>query len=369
MGAPGTPAPSPAPSELLFLNNRRGGGIGDFGASVLAAVETVRPGVQLEETDLGGRGLAVQLARVRTHPGGLIANVGLTAWGASGLRNFRGFRSLGARQRAGRPLVALVHHTIEMFTPEESGYPISRLRRWGAHRALAELAHADLVSFSPRVADLLRNGYRAGSVWLTPMPTGTPRTGIDGSGPGWKIATVGYLAPYKGIDQFLEAAERLGSEATAQLIGRPHPVLSGRPEFRSAVERWQQRAARIGVAMPGYLEAEALDRALAGPTVGMLPYTSASGASASFGLFAERGVPVVASDLPEFRFLEEQGAGVVVVPPTTVGLVDAARALMGDRPRWAELAARQRSFSASHTWENFARQLLGRYPLLGGIPG
>jgi len=346
-----------------FLNNYRGGGIGDFGATLFEHLQAGGFPLELVETRLDGRGLMGQMRRIRRAPGPLVANVGLTAWGASGPRNFLGFAAIGGRARSGRPTIALVHHAIEMFQLSETGYPISRLVRWGAHRALRSLRGCDLVVFSPRLRDLLKSSYGARSIWLTPMPSGAPRRDPTDAG-RWKVVTAGYLAPYKGLETFLDVAGRLRGSADFSLVGRPHAVLSRRPEFAALSQHWLDRARSEGVSTPGFLPPAELDRALAGRTIGLLPYTSASGASASFGLFAERGVPVVTSDLPEFRYLADQGAGVVVTPPGGEAAAGAVEGLLRDPRRWSELADRQVAFAREHSWERFVAALAQRFPAL-----
>jgi glycosyltransferase involved in cell wall biosynthesis len=347
----------------LFLNNYRGGGIGDFGATLYSHLSGGGVSAELEETRIDGRGLFAQMRRLRETRGAVLTNVGLTAWGASGPRNYLGFWAIGRRARAGRPTIAVVHHAIEMFELSETGYPVSRMVRWGAHRALASLRSCEIVAFSPRLRDVLVGSYGARSVWLTPMPTGKPRPSPPGDGP-WKVLTAGYLAPYKGVDAFLDVAERLRGSAEFALVGRPHSVLSQRPEFTKRARRWLERAASLRVETPGYLDSTEMDRAMAGRTIGLLPYTSASGASASFGLFAERGVPVIASDLPEFQYLASEGAGIVVVPPRTEALGEAVASLMRSPGQWAELSERQQEFAREHSWDRFVGELARRFPSL-----
>ena len=374
MAAGGRPSdrPGPGAAASLFLNNYRGGGIGDFGASVLAHLRAAGVAIADEETRPDGVGLSGQLRRLRSVPGTLITNVGLTAWGPSGLRNYRGFRSIGRRPRRGGPTIALVHHAIEMIDLAEAGYPVSRLVRWGAHRALAWLRECDIVVFSPRLGQLLRDGYGARSVWVTPIPSAAPRRMPERTG-GWRVLNVGYFAPYKGIDEFLGVAELLRDRAEFSLVGRPHRVLSERAEFGAAVRTWTERAASARVAMPGFLPSDELDRLMSGRTIGVLPYTSSSGASASFGLFAERGVPVIASDLPEFRFLQECGAGIVLAPAHAKELATAVRGLLDDPSAWSELARRQAEFAKGHDWAGFVRELVARFPTLrppnSAVPG
>jgi glycosyltransferase involved in cell wall biosynthesis len=136
-----------------------------------------------------------------------------------------------------------------------------------------------------------------------------------------------------------------------------HRVLQTNERFRSRLKGWEERAKALGVGMTGYLPAEELDRRWVRGTVGVLPYTSPSGASASFSMFAERGIPVVASDLPEFRFLRDRGAGTHIVAPTAAALRRAIDTLASEEKTWAEESAKQLVFARANTWSGFVERL------------
>ncbi len=363
----GAPAPAGAtfPRPVLLLTNYRGGGIGDFGQN-LARHLSKALGTALEsvETTPSGRGAFADAVAVAASRKDVIANVGLTGWGASGVRNLTGFLGIGAHRLGRRRTIVIVHHAIEMFAPQESGYTLTPLVRAGAHWALRRVRHCDLVAFSPVVERLLRERYGARSVTLVPLPCELPRVDASGEDPG-HIVTAGYLAPYKGLDLFLDVAEAASDRRPFVLAGRPHPILEHRIEFRAQLDRWSKRARALGVTMPGYLDDDALSSLLAGRSVGVLAYTSASGASASFSIFAERGIPVVATDLPEFRFLQAAGAGVVLVPPTAAGVAAAVGRLVADPTWWTAQSLRQRAFSEQNDWRSFVARLGA---LLSGPP-
>lgn len=291
--------------------------------------------------------------------GPLIANIGLTAWGRSGIRNFMGFAAVGLHRFTGHPTKVIVHHAIEVFDPAETGYGVSSIVMTGAHLALNRIRKCELIVFSPRLLDTLTQDYNASHVRLMPLPG--RKTRRLSTPPGQirpKIVSAGYWAPYKGIDTFIQVAARLRSRADFVLAGRTHLGLSASEEFQHRVDIWRTRALEAGVRLPGFLSATELDSEFKGPTVGVLPYTSVSGASASFQLFAERGVPVVASDLPEFRYLRDCGAGVLLAPPSVEKTAAAIECVIGDRDLWNELASRQETFNARYSWDNFVRILL-----------
>jgi glycosyltransferase involved in cell wall biosynthesis len=298
--------------------------------------------------------------RVALYPGAVITNIGLTAWGRSGARNFVGFAAVGFHRLIGKPTKVIVHHAIEIFDAQETGYPVSRIVRMGAHSALRRVARCDLIVFTPRLMELLTRQYGARRVWLVPLPGEESREIATAPSEGQaKVVSAGYWAPYKGIGLFIQLANRMRSRGEFVLVGDPHLGLSKDPMFRQKVEEWRSEALRAGVRTTGFLPPSGLDEEFSGPTLGILPYTSASGASASFQLFAERGVPVVASDLPEFRYLERCGAGVMIAPATVDGLEEAVRRVLDDPVLWRELARRQVTFNARYSWGNFVSGVFG----------
>jgi glycosyltransferase involved in cell wall biosynthesis len=338
----------------LLLTNYRGGGIGDFGLTLESHLRARLGRLESMETSIDGRNSLRQSARAATYRGPLLVNLGLTAWGRSGVRNFLGFTAVGAHRWLGAPTKVIVHHAIEIFDLGETGYEVSWLVRAGAHAALRRVRNCELTVFSPRLHDLLIEQYGAGRVTLVPFPGDTARTRVTGLPPGpRKVVHAGYWAPYKGIDRFLQVAERMKGRAEFLLVGRPHSALSSDPNFRQQVERWTDGAHGAGVRLTGFLTNGQLDAEFSGSTVGLLPYTSVSGASASFTLFAERGVPVVTTDLPEFRYLERMGAGIRIAGSTEDELSNGVARLLEDRAEWLALSRRQVEFTERYSWDGF----------------
>jgi glycosyltransferase involved in cell wall biosynthesis len=344
----------------LLLTNYRGGGIGDFGITLQSHLRSRWGTLRSIETSIDGRQGFRQAARAATYRGPLIVNLGLTAWGQSGARNFAGFTAVGAHQRMGAPTKVIVHHAIEIFDLGETGYAISGFVKAGAHAALRRVRNCDLTVFSPRLRQILVEQYGARQVTLVPFPgTAVPhREAPTIELPRPKVVHAGYWALYKGIDRFVGVAEQMKGQADFLLVGKPHSALSTDPQFQRQVEAWSSAARAAGVRLTGFLPAAQLDVELTGTTVGLLPYTSVSGASASFNLFAERGIPVVTTDLPEFRYLEELGAGIRIAPASVDGLTDAVRSLLGSPADWRELSRRQTAFVQRYSWETFVEGLV-----------
>jgi glycosyltransferase involved in cell wall biosynthesis len=346
---------------LLLLTNYRGGGIGDFGQSLERHLKARLGDIQTEETSLDGRGAFRQAVRAARHRGPLVVNLGLTAWGPSGWRNFIGFSGVALHRLLGRRTTVILHHALEILDPAETGYRITVGVRLGAYLVTRSVRNCEIVVFSPRLHELMSKRYGARRVWLVPLPGEPTRRLALPPGEGrLKVVSAGYWAPYKGIGLFVQLAARFRSRADFVLGGRPHTALSTDADFRASVEAWLHSAREAGVRMPGFQSPSELDAELSTAAVGLLPYTSVSGASASFQLFAERGVPVIASDLPEFQFLRSRGAGVVLASPTVDSLSDALSTLSSDADSWRTLAEKQSVFNQRYSWETFVDGLLIR---------
>ncbi len=347
---------------VLFLNNYRSTGIGDFGGSLFERWTGLGYSVSIEETNPSGKGFHQQVRRIARTEEALVTNVGLTGWGQSGFRNFIGFRAISSHCRAGRTTVSILHHSIESFALEDTGYNPSSITRWGAHLALRHLKNCRLIVFSPRLGAVLEDEYQMKPDWITPLPCNACSEPAKWSNEQAVIATVGYWAPYKGIDFFLDAAQALGHSYRWILAGKPHRVLSEDSAFRTRVAGWEGRARQLGVSTPGYLSPSDLSRELDGRAIGVLPYSSASGASAAFTLFAERGIPVVASDLPEFRYLKELGAGITLIDPRGGELSRTLEYITSSSSAWSEMSRMQKDFSERYSWEKFVERLA---PMVG----
>jgi glycosyltransferase involved in cell wall biosynthesis len=349
--------PRSDPSYLL-LNNYPLTGIGDFGSELGRTFAAAGIPLAYEETRPDGRKETAQLARALRWPGTLLANVGLTAWGASGPRNFAGFAALGARIRLGRPTIAFVHNPIEVIEVATAGYRIDSLVGRGAHFATALLRGSRLVVFSPSVEEVLRSHYRLRADLVTPIPC--PRAipaATDEPAQPPVVVALGYLSPYKGHAALPGIRARVRAPAHFVVVGGPHRVLMQDPAYRAAHEALLRELRAADIDPLGRIDDPELDRLLARTAVGLMPYASTQGGSSTFSRFASAGVPVVAPRLPLFEWLASIGAGVWPVDPGPDGVADGVERLLTDRTLHRTLAERQRSFAESHDWPAFLRSL------------
>jgi glycosyltransferase involved in cell wall biosynthesis len=346
--------------SFLFLNNYSGTGIGDFGAELEQAFREAGVSVTQSETSTQlAQGFTQQFKLlIESRP--LIANLGLTAWGRSPIRNITGFIALGLRALLGRRSVVLLHHVIEVLAPSDTGYKVSSLVKWGAHLAVRMLRAADLVVFGEAVSSALRSNYGMAPALVRPLPC--RRLRVEERTPRWpsrpRAVFVGYIAPYKGLDLLAEAWKELSDRVSLTIVGEPHRVLSSYAAFRLWLDTTYTSLRSVDATLAGRLADPELDQLLDSSTIGLLPYSSTSGGTAAFTRLASAQLPVVATNQPEFVWLRSQGAGILIADEGADGFRRAVLKLTQDPGLWSALSAQQRSYVEHHSWQEFVRDLL-----------
>lgn len=338
------------PAQYLLLNNFGETGIGLFGRSLSRHLISRGKRVILFETKTKPLDFLRQLVTILATKRTLVANVGLTSWGDSPARNLLGFLSLSFRSEMGRPTILLLHNLIEVVDRQGTGFSVSGVTTLFAHLAIAGTRRATICVFSREIANALASSYRITVSRCAPLPCDAPvDLPVQPSDPP-AIVCFGFLSPYKGVDLFLQACREIGSPCRLLIVGREHALLRKDPAYRALMERVQDLAQQVNAEMLGFVSDSTLMEVLKPCYVGVLPYTSTTGSSASFTQLATAGVPVVASKLPEFEFLAREGAGMVLVAPNPAEIAASVRKLLQDPTLRSKLALMQTSYAAMHSW-------------------
>lgn len=341
-----------------FLNNYARTGIGDFGIRLHSELNALGLPLEYEETSSNGFRFFRQLARAVLQPGPLVANIGLTTWGTSPVRNFLGFLGIATRGRLGGRTVVVLHNAIEVIHLQDSGYKVSSLGQRFAHFAVRSLSACDIVVVSQTLRAELSRSYGLSPSIADVVPCDQP--GRDPEyipPPEFRVVIFGYLAPYKGLTTVLEIARLLNGRIRLTVVGGLHRVLASNPQFRETLVEWREKATKLGIEVLGFLDEEHLREVFSKSQAALLPYTSTSGGSASFARVTSAGLPVIATELPEFEKLKSQGAGIITSVPTAEAMSQALTNLASDEETWKELLAAQKAFTIRHSWSSFARKL------------
>lgn len=348
-----------ADSKVLFLNNYTSTGIGDFGVDLQDSLTRLGLALVLEVTDPQGRGSIRQCWRLLSSNSPVIANIGLTAWGRSPLRNLAGFLTLGVRGALRKNTIVLLHNVIEVISVEDSGYHVSSLIRLGSHAAVKLLLPTILVTFSPGVAGALKQSYGIEDCILTPIPCrGGAKPKKTFNGPKPAAVFVGYLAPYKGLDFLAESWKSLKDVVSLKVVGGPHRVLSSQKGFQAWLSKTKENLQGVDAELLGRIPNNDLDEYLTQCDLAVLPYSSTSGGTAAFSRLAAAGLPVIATDLPEFKWLKSLGAGIVICESRSEAFSGAIRGLLRNPDLLDSLRKSQLAFASKFSDVRFASFLM-----------
>ena len=337
-----------------------GTGIGDFGARLQVRLsQTISLGRVIHATPETRAGLRAMISSVNW-PGALVTNLGLTSWGPSRPLNFLANIGIAFRTRRHRQTVVLLHNVVESMNIEHSGYHVGAFTLKGAHLAVQALERCKIIVFSDETARVLRERYEISPALVRPLPCDTPAntpatSNLHGSCP--TVIIPGYLSPYKGLETLPEVKRLVQSPCRFIVIGGPHNTLLRDPGYRTRLTSLVNdlRAAEIRVA--GRLADTEFDSALRHSTLGLLPYSSTQGGSAMFSHLASMGVPVIATELPEFRWLETLGAGVLCTGPDPREIASAIDRLLSDSGELSRLRERQARFATKFSWSGFGSEI------------
>jgi len=219
----------------------------------------------------------------------------------------------------------------------------------------------------PAYREILRRNYRRGTVYVR-------RHGIFGARPEYpdfsrrgnpqhRILAFGKWGTYKRLEPMIEAFKILAPEfPSAELViaGIDHPKTPG--YLKSMAEQCQHEPK---IKFIGYVAEEDVPALFQSTTVTAMPYTSSAGSSGIAHLACAYGVPIIASDIPDFRQLaDEEGLAIdYFVPGDNAALAKRLLALLNSPERQMEMALQNVSAALRMSMPEIIRQYLRTFDL------
>lgn len=167
------------------------------------------------------------------------------------------------------------------------------------------------------------------------------------------IAFIGYLSPTKDLEVLINAFRKVKEKNTnikLYIIGSPHP------NFPEAVSKLISTKGN-GVEILGYIPDKELPGVFRKVLTVVLPYKTATGSSGVLHLVCSAGIPVISVDLPEFRELVKEGAGIVLTKMSAEDIANKIQLLIKNRELWYSLSKKSMSFGTRKSWDNVAKKL------------
>ena len=181
--------------------------------------------------------------------------------------------------------------------------------------------------------------------------------------PEHRILAFGKWGTYKRLEPMVEAFKEVARQipnARLVIAGTDHPKTPG---YLQSIR--EKLASRSDVIFTGYVAEEDIPQLFQSSSVAVLPYTSSAGSSGIAHLACTYGVPIVASDIPDFRRLaDEEGLAIDFFPPGKINeLARHLTDLLQNRERQIEMAMQNVSAALRMSMPEIIRQYLRTFEL------
>jgi len=316
--------------------------------------------------------LKVFITILRLRPDVVHFNVHLASFGRGRVVNFAWSLLMPLLALFRVKTVVSLHNLCERIKIEETGLKNSLLNRFGLTLATKFYTFASFMIVTMKsYVKTIRSRYRkeafyiphGASLFNDPVPSNPGHRLLNkpnlGSGrSGENLLFMGYVGPYKDVDLLLDAFRRVRvKKPWVKLLfsGSVHPNY---PEVIKKVESFRNES---NVVFLGYTPEEKLPEVLEDTGVVVLPYATCTGTSGVVHLLACFGKPIVVTDLPEFRELQSEGAGVMLVHRDPEAFSEAIIKLMEDEELRANLGKMNQAFAQGRTWDKVGQAYIRLY--------
>jgi phosphatidyl-myo-inositol alpha-mannosyltransferase len=315
------------------------------------------------------RGIAVAGRAVRVRYQGTVAPIAPLAWARvrAILRRWRPdvvhahepltpSASMAAAMTSPAPVVATFHAHVERSGLFDAAAPVLR-PVWRRLRARIAVSEAARRFVSERLGDgvkVIPNGLD-----VERFASAAP---ADDLPPGRRVLWVGRLDPQKGFPVAVRAFGLLAEDLPDLWL-----VVAGEGRDRTALAELPLRA-RERVVVLGNVERDRLPRYHAAADT----FVSPALGQESFGIVLVEamaaGLPVVATDIPGYREVIEDGVEGLLVPPGDVGaLASALRRVLEDPEAAKSFGEAGRARARRYSWDVVGREIEAVYDeVLGG---
>jgi glycosyltransferase involved in cell wall biosynthesis len=237
----------------------------------------------------------------------------------SPLAAFSGLTLPATTRLAGYYTHVTLHHLMDHIDLEDAGVRHKRLFRMAGNAATRMILMANSVSvLLPAYRRTLIDKYRGENIHFRAH-------GILGARPEYpeferrgnpehRILAFGKWGTYKRCEMLIEAFE----EYVAKAVPNARLIIAGANNGNSPgyIESLRARHGdHPGIEFTGYVEEEKIRDIFGSSSFMVMPYTSATGASGVAHLAAQHGVPIICSDIPDFREMaENEGLAIKFYP-------------------------------------------------------
>jgi glycosyltransferase involved in cell wall biosynthesis len=235
-------------------------------------------------------------------------NIGLASFGGKPLPAFFGLTVPALTRLSSCYTHVTLHQLFETVNLTDAGVKSPMLYRAAGHVATHLLLCANSLSvLLPAYHRTLRDKYGRGTVnvrhhGIFASCPQEPDLSVRGN-PVQRVLAFGKWGTYKRLELLIEAFEEVAARsAPVELIvaGGDHPKTPG--YVQSVAERVKDNPL---IRFVGYVPEESIPELFQTASLAVMPYTSSAGASGVAHLACQYGLPILASDIEDFRELAE----------------------------------------------------------------
>ncbi|MGD0910821.1 MAG: glycosyltransferase, partial [Terracidiphilus sp.] len=221
---------------------------------------------------------------------------------------FAGLSAPALTRVAGFYTHVTLHHILEHVDFSGAGVKNERMFRFGANVTTRTLLKANSLSvLLSGYHRTLKTKYSAQNVLLSTHGTfgsvPTPPDFTRRGNPDKRILAIGHWGTYKRLETLMEAfplvLERVPNARLIVAGANHHTKVGYWESIRDA------QPAGLPIEFRGYVSEEDIPELFASTSIVAIPYQSATGSSGPAHQACEFGIPIVCSDLPDFRVMVE----------------------------------------------------------------
>ena len=295
-------------------------------------------------------------------------NLGFASFGGKPLPAFAGIGIPAMARMSGFYTHVTLHQLMETVDLKDAGVRFPSLYRAAGFMATQLLLFANSISvLLPAYRSIIREKYGRGAVYVRNhgILSGRPEyPALSKRGnPEHRILAFGKWGTYKRLELMIEAFEVVAHKfPQARLIvgGTDHPKAPGYMESMA-----QQCRKHPQIEFIGYVPEDKIAELFQSTSIAVMPYSSSAGSSGVAHLACAYGVPIVASDIADFRQLgEEEGLAIELYQAGNVkSLADTMIALLENPERQMEMAIQNFSAALRMSMPEIIRQYLRTFNL------
>jgi glycosyltransferase involved in cell wall biosynthesis len=295
-------------------------------------------------------------------------NLGFASFGGKPLPAFLGIVIPALARMGGFYTHVTLHQLMETVDLKDAGIKFPLAYAVAGFLATEALLCANSVSvLLPAYRSILRHRYGRGAVYVRShgILSGRPEyPNFNARGnPEQRVLAFGKWGTYKRLELMIDAFRIVAkNNPRAKLIigGTDHPKTPG---YLESVQ--QQCWGQSQIEFIGYINEDAVPNLFQSTTVAVMPYSSSAGSSGVAHLCCAYGVPIMASDIADFRQLaEEEGLAIEFFETGDVqSLAGKMEALLNNSERQTEMAIQNFSAALRMSMPEIIRQYIQTFQL------